>query len=184
MVRSLLDNVLFKEILKGLKLTFSHYFVKDITIQYPHEKTPLPDTHRGALGLLKYEDGNERCVGCDLCEAACPSHCITVVSAEKQVGSTLKRYATDFDIDITKCVFCGFCVEACPVNALGMTKMYEYSTINKRDLIFNKQKLYEVGERCYGEAKNYLMAHNQEGEDELFSEYSYRFPSAKAPETD
>lgn len=184
MVRSLLDNVIFKEILKGMKLTFSHYFVKDVTVQYPHAKTPLPDTHRGALGLLKYEDGRERCVGCDLCEAACPSHCITVVSAEEKIGTTIRRYAPAFDIDITKCVFCGFCVEACPVNALGMTKMYEYSTINKRDLIFDKKKLYEVGETCYSEAKNYLIAHDQEGEEEVFSEYSYRFPSARDPESD
>lgn len=60
-----------------------------------------------------------------------PSHCIKVVSAEVQDGQVLRRIATSFDIDITKCVFCGFCVEACPVNALGMTKLYEYSTDNK-----------------------------------------------------
>ena len=181
-VRKLLDNVLFKEIVKGLKLTFSHYFVKEVTVQYPHAKVPLPDTHRGALCLLRYEDGKERCVGCDLCEAACPSHCIRVVSAEEMEGTTVRRYATAFDIDITKCVFCGFCVEACPVNALGMTKMYEYSTANKRDLLFDKQKLYEIGETCYSEAKNYLIAHNQEGEEEVFSQYRYRFPSSRHQE--
>ncbi|MFQ5781095.1 MAG: NADH-quinone oxidoreductase subunit NuoI [Nitrospiria bacterium] len=172
-----LHNVLFKEIGKALKLTLKHVFVREVTVQYPHEKLKLPDTHRGALCLLRYEDGKERCVGCDLCEAACPSHCIKVVSAEDQDGGVVVRYATAFDIDITKCVFCGFCVEACPVNALGMTKMYEYSTPDKRTLLFDKPKLYEIGEKYYDQAKGYLVAHNQEERDETSRDYRYRFPS-------
>ena len=173
----LLDKIIFKEIGTALKLTFKHLFVKEVTLQYPHQKLELPDTHRGALCLLKYEDGAERCVGCDLCEAACPSHCIKVVSAEVQDGKVLRRIATAFDIDITKCVFCGFCVEACPVNALGMTKLYEYSTPNKRSLIFDKDKLYDIGEKYYSQAKSYLVAHNQEKRDETSREYRYKFPS-------
>ncbi len=176
-MKKFFHNVFFREILKGLKLTFSHYFVKDITLQYPHEKTSLPDTFRGALCLLRYDENEtERCVGCDLCEAACPSGCISVVSAEKLESGDVVRYATDFDIDITKCVFCGFCVEACPVNALAMTKSYEYSTNNKRSLIFDKAKLYEIGDHRHVEAKGYLVAHDQEGEEETVSEYRYRFP--------
>ncbi len=176
-IRELFSSVSFEEILKAMKLTFKHMFVKEVTLQYPREKLTLPDTHRGALGLLCYEDGVERCVGCDLCEAACPSHCIKVVSGEKQENGLLRRIATEFYIDISKCVFCGFCVEACPVNALGMTKLYEYSTPNKRELIFDKPKLYDVGELYHGEAKAYLVAHNQEKADEQASTYRYRFPS-------
>ena len=177
-LQKLFDQVSFREIGKALKLTFRHMFVREVTLQYPHQKLTLPDTHRGALCLLRYEEsGEERCVGCDLCEVACPSHCIKVVSAEVQDGKAVRRIATAFDIDITKCVFCGFCVEACPVNALGMTKMYEYSTANKRDLIFDKRKLYEVGEKYYGEAKAYLVAHNQEKADDVSRAYRYRFPS-------
>ena len=77
-------------------------------------------------------------------------------------GRPLQRYATEFYIDITKCVFCGYCVEACPVNALAMTKMYEYSTHDKRTLLFDKKRLYEIGERHLEDAKKYLYAHNQE----------------------
>ena len=175
--RYLLDRVFFKEIVSALNLTFKHLFVREVTLQYPHQKLELPDTHRGALCLLRYEDGAERCVGCDLCEAACPSHCIKVVSAEVKEGNALKRIATAFDIDITKCVFCGFCVEACPVNALAMTKMYEYSTENKRTLIFDKARLYEIGDKLYSEAKGYLVAHHQEERDEASREYRYKFPT-------
>lgn len=175
--KELFDKIIFREILNGLKLTFKHMFVREVTLQYPHQKLALPDTHRGALCLLRYEDGTERCVGCDLCEAACPSHCIKVVSTEVQDGQVLRRIATAFDIDITKCVFCGFCVEACPVNALGMTKLYEYSTDNKRSLIFDKPKLYEIGEKYHSDAKAYLVAHNQEKADETAREYRYKFPA-------
>ncbi len=175
-LRKLFEQVSFKEIVIALKLTLKHMFVREVTLQYPHQKLVIPDAHRGALCLLRYEDSVERCVGCDLCEVACPSHCIKVVSGEVQDGQVVRRIATAFDIDMTKCVFCGFCVEACPVNALGMTKLYEYSTANKRDLIFDKPKLYQIGEQYYDQAKAYLVAHNQEKNDEQAQSYRYRFP--------
>ncbi|HEX9757730.1 MAG TPA: NADH-quinone oxidoreductase subunit NuoI [Nitrospiria bacterium] len=174
-IKEFFKNVLMTEILKAHVLTFKHMFVKPVTLQYPHEKISLPDTHRGALCLLRYEDGVERCVGCDLCEAACPSKCIKVVSEEDKT-MPLKRIATEFYIDMTKCVFCGYCVEACPVNALAMTKMYDYSTDNKRDLIFDKDKLYAIGDQLMVDAKKYLVAHDQEKEDQASLEYRYKFP--------
>src|SRR5579885_3619838 len=152
-------------------------FVREVTLQYPHQKLALPNTHRGALCLLRYEDGTERCVGCDLCEAACPSRCIKVVSAEDR-SLPLKRYSSEFYIDITKCVFCGYCVEACPVNALAMTKMYEYSTHDKRTLLFDKARLYDIGERHLEDAKKYLYAHGQEKNDQDSREYRYFFPQS------
>ena len=179
-IKELLKSVFMTEIVRGLSLTFKHMFVGKVTFQYPHEKRVIPDAHRGALSLLRYEDGTERCVGCDLCEAACPSHCIRVVSEEDETDP-LRRYASEFDIDMTKCVFCGFCVEACPVNALGMTKLYEYATEDKRDLMFDKDKLYAIGEKYYDDAKAYLVAHRQETTDEQYSVYRYKFPSPVAP---
>jgi NADH-quinone oxidoreductase subunit I len=160
-----------------MKVTFKHMFHKPITFQYPREQRAIPDTHRGALGLLRYDDGQERCVGCDLCEVACPSRCIKVISAE-DVERPLQRYASEFYIDITKCVFCGYCVEACPVNALAMTKMYEFSTHDKRTLLFDKNRLYDIGERHLDDAKKYLYAHNQEKNIEESREYRYYFPQS------
>jgi len=173
--RNLIQKILMLEIVRAMWVVFRHMFGKGITFQYPHVKRLLPDGHRGALGLLKYDDGVERCVGCDLCEAACPSNCIKVVS-EMVPDKPLVRYASEFYIDMTKCVFCGFCVEACPVNALGMTKLYEYSTENKRDLYFDKKKLYEIGETYFADAKAYLVAHRQEQADETAIQYRYKFP--------
>ena len=113
----------------------------------------------------------------DLCEAACPSRCIKVISEEDK-AMPLQRYATEFYIDITKCVFCGYCVEACPVNALAMTKLYEFSTHDKRTLMFDKERLYDVGERYMDDAKKYLYAHNQEKDDAESRAYRYHFPES------
>jgi NADH-quinone oxidoreductase subunit I len=177
LTKKVIQAALFHEIWDAMKVTFRHMFHRPITFQYPREQRTIPDTHRGALGLLRYDDGRERCVGCDLCEAACPSHCIKVISQEDK-DRPLQRYASEFYIDITKCVFCGYCVEACPVNALAMTKMYEYSTHDKRTLLFDKPRLYEIGERHLEDAKRYLYAHNQENNSEESREYRYYFPQS------
>jgi NADH-quinone oxidoreductase subunit I len=177
LTKKLLHAALFFEIWDAMKVTFRHMLHKPMTFQYPREQRAIPDTHRGALGLLRYDDGQERCVGCDLCEVACPSHCIKVISAE-DTTRPLQRYASEFYIDITKCVFCGYCVEACPVNALAMTKMYEYSTHDKRSLLFDKKRLYDIGERHLDDGKKYLYAHNQEKDVEQSREYRYYFPQS------
>ncbi len=177
LIRNILHAALFYEIWDAMKVTFKHMFHKPITFQYPREQRVLPDTHRGALALLRYDDHQERCVGCDLCEAACPSRCIKVISSE-DAARPLQRFASEFYIDITKCVFCGYCVEACPVNALAMTKMYEFSTHDKRTLLFDKKRLYEIGERHLDDAKKYLYAHNQEQNVEESREYRYYFPQS------
>ena len=90
---------------------------------------------RGMLALLRYDDGTEKCVGCDLCEAACPSRVIRVVSAEVP-GEPTKRYSKEYYMDMTRCLFCGLCVDACPVDALGMTREFEWSVYDKRSNTF------------------------------------------------
>src|SRR5438270_10385836 len=177
LLREVWDALSFSGIRMAMRVALKHMFVKPVTFQYPREKRTIPDAHRGALGLLRYDDGVERCVGCDLCEAACPSRCIKVVSAEDP-KKPLSRVATEFYIDITKCVFCGYCVEACPVNALAMTKMYEYSTHDKRALLFDKRRLYEIGDRHLDDAKKYLYTHDQEKDVQEHHEYRYFFPQS------
>jgi NADH-quinone oxidoreductase subunit I len=141
--------ITFYELAVGMKATMSHLIhYKPITLQYPHEKRVLPDNYRGMLALLRYDDGTEKCVGCDLCEAACPSRVIAVVSAEVPEEPT-KRYAREYWMDMTRCLFCGLCVQACPVDALAMTKEYEWAVYDKRDLLLNKQQLLAIGDRTF-----------------------------------
>lgn len=144
-----LKYITFYEILIGMKTTLNHLVhYQPITFQYPYEKRVLPDSYRGMLALLRYDDGTEKCVGCDLCEAARPSRVISVLSAEVP-GEPTKRYAQEYFMDMTRCLFCGMCVEACPVDALGMTREYEWSVSDKRDLLLNKQQLLVIGDRSF-----------------------------------
>ncbi len=143
-------NIFFTEILKGFQLTFKHMFVKEITDLYPHQKRELPKGYRGVIAHLRYDDGQEKCVGCALCEAACPSHCITVTSAEDP-EIPQRRIAKEYILDVTKCVFCGFCVQACPVDALASSPEYEMATWNKRELMMDKEAMLALGDRYFPE---------------------------------
>src|SRR4026208_2220225 len=96
-----LKTITFYDILVGMKVTMSHMLhYKPVTMQYPHEKRTLPDNYRGMLALLRYDDGTEKCVGCDLCEAACPSRVIRVVSSAGPGGAT-QAPATGSHMDLT-----------------------------------------------------------------------------------
>jgi len=177
----IVNKVLFGEIAQGLRLTFSHMFHKSITQQYPHCKPTLPDGYRGIMSLLRYDDGTERCVGCALCEIACPSGVIKVVSAEEP-DRPLNRYAETYTFDVTRCVFCGFCVDACPVDALAMTKEFEWASENKRTLFLNKEQLLANGDRNFpvrGKKPAYLGS--IEGDWYTAEIHAKRYPQRESP---
>jgi len=52
-------------------------------------------------------------------------------------------------MDMTRCLFCGLCVQACPVDALAMTREYEWAVSDKRDLLLNKEQLLAIGDRTF-----------------------------------
>ena len=57
------------ELLQGLSITGKYFFKRKITIQYPEQKTPMSPRFRGHHALRRYDDGEERCIACKLCEA-------------------------------------------------------------------------------------------------------------------
>ena len=136
--------LLLIEILRGLWLTLRYMFRRKVTINYPYEKGPLSPRFRGELVLRRYPNGEERCIACKLCEAICPAQAITIEAEPRDDGS---RRATRFDIDMVKCIYCGYCQEACPVDVVVLGPNYEFATETREELLYNKEKLLENGDR-------------------------------------
>ncbi len=119
-------------------------FKRKVTLNYPYEKGALSPRFRGEHALRRYANGEERCIACKLCEAICPAQAITIEAEEREDGS---RRTTRYDIDMTKCIYCGLCQEACPVDAIVETSNFEYATETHEELLYNKAKLLENGEK-------------------------------------
>ncbi len=139
-----LRALLLYELLYGMWLTFKYLFKKKVTINYPYEKGPISPRFRGEHALRRYPNGEERCIACKLCEAICPAQAITIEAEEREDGS---RRTTRYDIDMTKCIYCGMCEEACPVDAIVEGPNFEFATETHEELLYNKEKLLENGER-------------------------------------
>jgi len=128
------------EIVKGHLLTFSYLFKRSVTINYPYKKSKVSPRFKGEHILKRYENGEERCIACKLCEAICPAEAITIDSGLDKNG---KRRTTRYDIDFNKCIFCGLCQEACPVDAIIETQNAEFCKWTKDELYYDKEKLLE-----------------------------------------
>lgn len=136
----------FLALLRGLLIVFKHMFRKPTTLRYPEEKPNLPARSRGRHYLTKWEDGKERCVGCELCAIVCPSQAIYVkpgANTPEHQHSHGERYAEDFQINMLRCIYCGLCEEACPTGAIILSNEFELSGYTRESLIFTKDKLTE-----------------------------------------
>ena len=147
-LKDFLSSFLLTEIFKGMALTGKYAFKSKITLEYPEEKTPLSPRFRGLHALRRYENGEERCIACKLCEAVCPAMAISIESEVRDDGS---RRTTRYDIDLNKCIFCGFCEESCPVDSIVETHILEYHGEKRGDLYFTKEMLLAVGDRYESE---------------------------------
>merc|ERR1712205_86100 len=140
------------DFLGGLSIALRELFKSKKTINYPFEKGKISPRFRGEHALRRYPNGEERCIACKLCEAVCPAQAITIESAEREDGS---RKTTRYDIDMTKCIYCGFCQEACPVDAIVEGPNFEYATYSHEELLYDKEKLLNNGDKWEKEiAKN------------------------------
>ena len=139
-----LRSFLLLELARGLLLTLKYFFKPKVTLNYPYEKGYLSPRFRGEHVLRRYPNGEERCIACKLCEAVCPAQAITIEAEPRLDGS---RRTTRYDIDMTKCIYCGYCQESCPVDAIVEGPNFEFATETREELIYDKDKLLENGDR-------------------------------------
>jgi NADH-quinone oxidoreductase subunit I len=115
-----------------------------VTTQYPQEKAPKPIRVHGRHVLNRYEDGMEKCIGCELCAGVCPARCIYVRGADNPADDPVspgERYGYVYEINYLRCIHCDLCVEACPTEAITESKMFEFSFTNRADAIYTKAEL-------------------------------------------
>jgi len=136
-------------------MIFMRGFRKRDTIQYPEQKVYLPPRYRGRIVLTRDPDGEERCVACNLCAAACPVGCISLQKAETEDG---RWYPEFFRINFSRCIFCGMCEEACPTTAIQMTPDFEMCEYDRQNLVYEKEDLLIAGPGKYHDYNFYRVA--------------------------
>ena len=154
-----------KTFLIGMKMTLHHFNnKKDLvaTLQYPHEKWPIPDRNIG----FDHKDYNlirsrlhvdiDDCIGCLQCERACPVDCIKIDTIKPPKGSDIKFDFTSndtekkmlvsrFSIDMSECMYCNLCEYPCPEDCIYMVGGpneekheidYEFSKYERNGLVY------------------------------------------------
>ena len=135
--------------LEGFKVTFKKLAHNTdtgavVTNEYPKDIRPKPERFHGRHVLNRYEDGMEKCIGCELCAGVCPAKCIYVRGADndpEQPTSPGERFGYVYEINYLRCIHCDLCVEACPTEAITESKIFEFSFTNRRDAIYEKEQL-------------------------------------------
>ena len=142
--------------LRGFGVTFGKLFKntstgKVVTREYyagrggPEDlKRDKPERMHGRHVLTRYEDGMEKCIGCELCAGVCPARCIHVRGKDNDPAdptSPGERFGFVYEINYLRCIHCDMCVEACPTEAITETKLFEFSFTSRAGAIYTKAEL-------------------------------------------
>ena len=161
------SNIVYgvKSFLTGMKLTLKHFNNKKervATLQYPHEKWPIPERNIGFdhseynLIRSRLHVDIDDCIACMQCEKFCPVDCIKIdfIKPPKDSGvdcgitsndTQKKMIVSRFTIDMSECMYCNLCVFPCPEECIYMVGGpnaekheidYEFSQYKRDGMIF------------------------------------------------
>ncbi len=128
--------------LEGLEVTIKHFLGigkrKIVTVQYPYERIEPAQRFRGLHSVHI-----DRCVGCGICEGACPNRTITIVKhtpgEPDETPANVFHLYPQFNEEM--CMFCGLCVDACPMSAIDMTGKYELAEYDRSRFVYGPDRI-------------------------------------------
>ncbi len=148
------ERLYIPAVIGGFKVTARH-FIKSVfkrqpvTMQYPEERWVVPEGYRGAPYLVKDQEGNTKCVSCQLCEFVCPPKAIKIIppgpAGQLADRPNAEKMPAEFEINMLRCIFCGYCQEVCPEEAIFLQKDWSHVGTNRAEMIYNKEKLLSLG---------------------------------------
>lgn len=134
--------------LGGFRVTFGQMSPRQrVTRNYAKDeggKRDKPERMHGRHVLNRYEDGMEKCIGCELCAGVCPARCIYVRGRDNPPDDPVspgERWGFIYEINYLRCIHCDLCVEACPTEAITESKLFEFSFTNRADAIYTRDEL-------------------------------------------
>jgi len=151
---TLAERLYLPAIAGGFKVTFRHAFRslfggKTVTMEYPEQKWAVPPDYRGAPYLVRDQDGNTKCVSCQLCEFVCPPKAIKIIppgpAGQTADRPNAEKMPQEFEINFLRCIYCGLCQEVCPEEAIFLLKDYSLTGLSREEMIYGKEKLLALG---------------------------------------
>jgi NADH-quinone oxidoreductase subunit I len=143
-------------LVKGLKITGTLFFSKQVTVHYPREGVDNLATFRGPIELVPNPEDPVRplCIACMTCASTCPTGAISVfkkkvprpeegASDETKTAQKAPKGPGKFTYDYTVCCQCGLCAQNCPKGAIRFSgnpcaastdkKAFEFDLLEKFD---------------------------------------------------
>jgi len=145
--KQVIRRTLKLELLKGLAITIGimkkALFKNEMhTVKYPIEKLPISPRYRAIHKLLALlESGNNRCIGCGLCEKICPANCIRIDTKQDENS---RKEVLEYSINLGRCIFCGYCAEVCPELAIVHGGRYENASEQRAHFVLKDDLLTPI----------------------------------------